>query len=163
MRTRLWTEVKQAKFNSIYINLYEKRQRNLLKWYNVIILLFSTSGILGWNIWDPYSVIICTIISIMSLIKLLQSQFLMSETQLSKFDSISGFYTNYYNRLERLWYDYESSIINEEQMKVKFYELVDSESSINKPVNELIRNKPKAIFKNAVEETNNWFKNVFNT
>ena len=69
---------------------------------------------MGWKIWENLPLFACVVIAIISLMRLLQPQLIMSEKQLKDLDDIHKFYTVYHNKVERLWYDFESNRISEE-------------------------------------------------
>ena len=162
MRTRLWGELTQSRFNLNYILYYALFQKKIVRCFNILLLVFSGGGLMGWEFWDYAPKIACYIIACMSLLRLLQPHLFLSDIQLAKFDSINEFYTKYYNSLEKLWFEYESNEINEMQMKNSFYEIVGEEKSINKTVNDLIKNQPRFIYKKAKEDTDLWFSKNFN-
>ena len=87
----------------------------------------------------------------------------MGEKQIMSLDDIHKFYFDYYNRLEKLWFDFESSRIDEAIAAEKFYELKNSEGGINSTVNEIIRSQPKEIVAKAKMHTESYLKIVFKT
>lgn len=163
MRDRIWRELTQAKFNSEFATLYAERQRRNLRYFNILILVFSTGGIMGWSIWKELPLLSCGLISIISLLRLTQPHIIMTDKQISNLDNISRFYFNYYNKLERLWYDMEHNANNNETTKVLFFEIKHLEDEINQVINETIRSKPKSLQNEAKINSDNYFKLTFNT
>lgn len=163
MRNRIWTEITQSKHNIEFTSLYTDRQRLLLRIFNLGVLAFSSSGIMGWGIWDKLPLIACVIIALISLLRLLQPHFIMNEKQLKNLDDIHRFYTDYYNRVEKLWYDFEADRVTEEQATKDFFKLKKLETNINPIIAETIRDKPKSITKKAKQYSDDYFKQVFNT
>ncbi|WP_271407442.1 hypothetical protein [Tenacibaculum soleae] len=127
------------------------------------ILAFSSAGIMGWKIWENLPLIACFIIAGISLLRLLQPHLIMNEKQLKNLDDIHRFYADYYNRIEKLWYDLESNRITEEQATNAFFKLKKLETDINPIIAETIRSKPKGIVKKCKKNTDEYFKQVFNT
>ncbi len=163
MRNRIWTELTQSKHNIEFTSTYSDRQRFILRIFNMGILAFSSAGIMGWKIWENLPLIACFIIAGISLLRLLQPHLIMNEKQLKNLDDIHRFYADYYNRIEKLWYDLESNRITEEQATNAFFKLKKLETDINPIIAETIRSKPKGIVKKCKKNTDEYFKQVFNT
>lgn len=163
MRDRIWNELTQAKFNSEFATLYAEKQRVYLRRFNVLVLVFSGSGVMGWTFWKDFPLLSCVIIAGISLLRLLQPHLIMNDKQISNLDNISRFYFNYYNKLERLWYDLEHCTIDNELAKALFFEIKHSEDEINQTIKETIKSKPQKLVKESKENSDNYFKLVFNT
>lgn len=163
MRDRIWTELTQSKHNIEFTTLYSDRQRFILRVFNMGILAFSSAGIMGWKIWDDIPLIACIIITLISLIRLLQPHLVMNEKQIKNLDDIHKFYVGYYNKLEKLWFDSESNRINEIQATKSFFRIKKTETDINLIIAETIRRKPKTILKKAKKNTDCYFNQVFNS
>jgi hypothetical protein len=163
MRDRIWTELTQAKHSLEFTYLYADRQRKYLRYFNVLILVFSTGGVMGWRIWDNAPALSCLIIATISLIRLLQPQLIMTEKQISNLDTISKFYTLYYNKLERLWFDTEDDSLNQSSAKDEFFKILQTESEVSALINETIRTKPKSLISKAKLHSDQYFKLSFNT
>ena len=89
---------------------------------------------------------------------------MFSKKDFESFELIKfGFYFNYYNKLERLWYDLEHNTLDNETCKNYFFDIKQSEDEINQIVNETIRSKPKKIVDKAKTNSDNYFKLTFNT
>jgi hypothetical protein len=163
MRNRIWAELTQSKHNIEFTSSYSDRQRFILRIFNMGILAFSSAGIMGWKIWENLPLIACIVIAGISLLRLLQPHLIMNEKQLKNLDDIHRFYADYYNRIEKLWYDFDSNRITEEQATNAFFKLKKLETDINPIIAETIRSKPKGIVKKCKKNTDEYFKQVFNT
>ncbi len=163
MRDRIWTEITQAKFNIEFAGLYADSQRSILRYFNIFVLVFSTGGVMGWAFWANFPLIACILIGVVSLLRHIQPQLIMSDKQIINLETISTFYFNYYNNLEKLWYDNEDELIDSKTLKTEFFKIKNSESEINSLVNETIRTKPKKLIKKAKEHSDQYFKLSFNT
>lgn len=163
MRNRIWTELTQSKHNIEFTSSYSDRQRFILRIFNIGILAFSSAGIMGWKIWENLPLIACVVIAGISLLRLLQPHLIMNEKQLKNLDDIHRFYADYYNRIEKLWYDFESNRITEEKATKTFFKLKKLETNINPIIAETIRSKPKGIVNKCKKNTDEYFKQVFNT
>ena len=160
MRNRLWTELTQAKHNEEFASLYAERQRRAIRYFNIGVLVFSGSGIMGWPFWEALPLISCIIIAIISLLRLIQPHIIMDEKNISNLDKIHVFYVHYYNQIEALWFDYEKSK-NVKAITSRFFEIKNTENEINQTINETIRSKPKSIIKRAKKYSDQYFYNVF--
>lgn len=162
MRNRIWTELTQSKHNIEFSTLYSGRQRLILRIFNMGILTFSSAGIMGWKIWENTPLIACVIIALISLLRLLQPHLIMNEKQLKNLDDIHRFYADYYNQIEKLWFDFESDRLTEEQVTKAFFKLKKLETDINPIISDTIRSKPKKIVKLAKSHSDQYFNQVFN-
>ena len=162
MRNRIWAELTQSKHNIEFTSTYSDRQRFVLRIFNMGILAFSSAGIMGWKIWENLPLIACIVIAGISLLKLFQPHLIMNEKQLKNLDDIHRFYADYHNRIEKLWYDFDSNRITEEQATNAFFKLKKLETNINPIIAETIRSKPKGIVKKCKKNSDEYFKQVFN-
>jgi hypothetical protein len=163
MRERIWMELTQAKHNEEFSGLYANRQRQILRYFNISILVFSTSGVMGWGVWDSLPLVACIIIAAISLLRLIQPQIVLSDKQFISLGTIQKFYTDYYDRLEKLWYDYEDGRLPEHQAAERFFEIKNTETGILELIGETIRTKPNGLVKKAKENSDAYFKEVFNS
>lgn len=163
MRERIWYELTQVKHNNLYCVYLLSYQRQVLNIFNIIILVFSTGGIMGWAIWKEFPLASCIIIATISLLRLLQPHLIPSDKQIDKLDQVADFYFDYYNKLEPLWMDYYYSRISDTEAQAKFYKIKSSEKSINKTVTEIIKRTNKKVLKKTDIETRAYLKNNFNT
>ena len=163
MRNRIWTELTQAKHNIEFATLYSDQQRLILRIFNIGVLAFSSAGIMGWKVWQHIPLVACVIIAIISLLRLLQPHIIMNEKQLKNLDDIHRFYADYFNKIEKLWFDFETGRLTENQAIKLFFELKEREIEINPIIAETIRNKPKRIVNKSKLYSDQYFKQVFNT
>lgn len=163
MRDRIWTELTQAKHNDEFNGLYSDRQRTWLRYFNIGVLIFSAGGVMGWTVWDGLPLAACVIIAAVSLLRLIQPHIIMTDKQISNLDTIQKFYADYYNKLERLWFDFEADRINDQQAADLFFDIRATENEIMQLVNDTIRTKPKSLVAKAKINSDEFFKRVFNT
>lgn len=163
MRNRLWNELTQSRHNLEFVTLYCERQRKVVKYFNILILVFSSTGIMGWKFWDNLPLISCIIISGISLLKLLQPHLIGGMKQINDIDEIQRFYTTYFNKIEELWFSHESEEFDERKCKKTFYRLKEQETEYNKMISQNIRSKPKNLIRKAKIYSDNYFSEVFNS
>lgn len=162
MRERLWYELGQVKHNHFYCVFLLARQRRVLNYFNMIILAFSSAGIMGWSIWKEIPLFACIIVTTISLLKLLSPHFVPSDKQIDKLDRVADFYFDYFNKLEQIWLNHYNYRLTDEQTQSEFYALKDTEREISKTVNEIIKSTNKKILKRADLETRNYLQRTFN-
>lgn len=162
IRNRLWTELLQARFNAYYADLYATKQRRLFKRVNLIILMLSTSGIIGWKIWEPYPAIVSILIAVISLIQMLGSNILPTNDKLDSMNKVICFYNGYFNQLEDLWYKYNRYSIDTTTMQELFYKIKDSERDISPIVDIIIGNKrDNKVYKETEKITHDYITKHF--
>lgn len=162
MRNRIWAELTQAKFNIEFTTLYLENQRKKLRYFNIAILIFSSGGIMGWKFWNDLPLVVCVIIAAISLLRLLQPHIIMGDKQIANLDTIQKFYTEYYNKLEKLWFDNEKTSLPDQEVSDIFFTIRNTENEINVTINETLRTKPKSLVRKAKSYSDLYFKNVFN-
>lgn len=162
IRNRIWAELTQSKHSIHFISLYSDRQRLVLRIFNIGILIFSSAGVMGWKIWSGIPLIACVIISAVSLIRLVQPHLIMDDKQLKNLDVIHRFYADYYNKIEQLWFNFDSDKMDENQALEEFFKLKELETDINPVIAETIRSKPKRIIKKCKKYTDEYFQQIFN-
>lgn len=162
MRDRIWTEIKQAKKNHFYCIFLVAHKRRWLHIFNIMMLIFSGAGVMGWKFWESLPIVACAIIAIIQLLRLIQTHIVPSEKEIEKLNYIIDFYFKYYNKLEKLWMDSEFERINELEAQEKFYELKNSEKAINKSINEVVKWVNHSISKKSETETIKYIKSIFN-
>ncbi|MCY0967893.1 hypothetical protein [Chryseobacterium wangxinyae] len=162
MRERIWFEMVDAKLKSIYCGLYLAKQRTINKWFNIIIVVFSTSGVLGWSFWKDLPFATSIIIMIMSIVKLLGTELIPNDNTFKKIEKSIDLYCDYYNKLENLWYEFDNDKIDNDKAQRKFYLIVAGEKDISKIINEVIKTKNSSFQDKAEIECNKYFDNIFN-
>lgn len=161
LRNRIWSELTQSKHNTEFASMYSDIQRARIRIFNIVVLVFSTGGVMGWKLWDSIPTISCVVIAVISLARLVQPQIVMDNKMLKNLDDINRFYVDYFNQLEKLWFDFESEKLSEDEAQNQFYILKRLESDINPIVSETIRSKPKRIVKVCKKNSDEYFKQVF--
>lgn len=162
MRERVWYELAQAKHNHLYCMFILAYRRKVLNIFNIVILGFSSAGIMGWAFWKDFPLIACIIVSSISLLKLISPHIIPSDKQIDKLDETTDFYFDYFNRLECLWFDFNSKKIDENQLQTQFYKIKNTEKKVNKSVNEIIKSHNQKLIKKAEIESNNYLTRTFN-
>lgn len=161
LRNRIWSELTQSKHNIEFASIYCDIQRKRIRIFNLVVLIFSSGGVMGWKLWDNLPTIACVIIAAISLIRLAQPQIIMDNKMLKNLDDIHRFYVDYFNQLEALWFNFESEKLKDDEAQTEFYRLKQLESDINPMVAETIRSKPKRIVRICKKHSDEYFNQVF--
>jgi predicted metallo-beta-lactamase superfamily hydrolase len=126
------------------------------------ILAFSSAGVMGWAIWKDVPLVSCVLVAGISLLRLLSPHLIPSEKQIDKLDQVIDFYCDYYNKMEQLWLNHYNERLTDQEAQKAFYKLKDTERTINKTVNEIVKSTNKKIFAKTETECINYFKRTFN-
>lgn len=163
MRERIWYEMTQSLFNVSYISKLIVRQRKMVMIMNFIIILFSTSGVMGFGVWKYYPVVACVIVSSVSVLKIALPAFLGDAMFLQKMDQVYNFYKDYANQLEKLWFDVMDGCVSEEECKILFFKIKENETGINSKTSEVLEKQffLKRIERKAEEETKEFLHNIY--
>lgn len=86
MRERIWAEMVDSKYKIIYIGLHLSKQRTLNKNFNIFILLFSTSGVLGSPLLKELPLITSLVVMIMSIVKLIGNEYIPNDNTFKKIE-----------------------------------------------------------------------------
>lgn len=161
MRERIWYELCQAKHNTVYVTGLLVKSRKNSKLVSIFLLVFSGTGVLGWKIWETLPFVSCILVAFISLMQMVLPNLVPGEKQIEKLDSISDFYSNYLNSLERLWLDYEDGEVTETQAKDVFFEIKGSQNKINSSVNEVTSFDDKSLIKKAAREATSYLNKIY--
>lgn len=157
-RNRIWEELKQAKANIICLQKYTDKSRAYNRYYNSFIAITASAGALGAIISTYIPIGTSILVGVASIIKSIMPNFLQTEPDLSELDIISDFYVRYMNSLEKLWYDFDHDITDEDETMDRFFKLkateCDKESIMNRGVHNISRKFQDEINKEAEEYIN---------
>jgi len=164
VRTRIWNEITKSKHDVEYIMVYSRFQSNLSKWMNILILVFSSSGILGWQIWEKpeMAAIACGLTAGVTLIKMISPFFILSDKETKKLDKYYIQLVNHFDRLEKFWYQSEESSDNQTKLTDDFYKLVNEGNTIHDRFNDINIMHLSSLVKKADFNSREYFKNIFN-
>ena len=162
-RNRIWEEMKQAKANILCLQKYTDKKRGRLRYYNMSIALLASGGALGSviNMWIP--TVTSFIVAFGSIIKSVMPNFLQTEPELLELDGLSDFYSEYLNHLEKIWYDSDNDIIDEQKAMSQFFELKESECDKASILNRGVTNISKKMQNRINEEAGEYINRVYFT
>lgn len=82
MTSKIWYEMTNIKYGEIYLTKYLGLQRTLKKIFQVLTLLVSMSGILGWKYFEDYVWIAFILIATVQLLLLIENQLISSDKEI---------------------------------------------------------------------------------
>ena len=123
MINKIWYELVDIKYGEIYLTKYLSFHRRLKKTFNIITLLISVSGILGWKYFENYAWIAFILIAIMQLFTLIENEIIRSDKEIEEISNLRMCYTKYFNKLEKLWSDIKLGKITTEEALECFFTL----------------------------------------
>jgi len=127
MNDKIWFEMVDMKYGETYLTFYLGLQRTLKKTFNILTLILSVSGILGWKYFENYVWIAFILIAIMQLFVLIENEIIRSDKEIEDIASLRMMYTRYFNKLERLWTEFQYNKINEDESLEKFFQLKETD------------------------------------
>ncbi|MGF7214747.1 multidrug efflux pump subunit AcrB [Spirosoma lacussanchae] len=127
---KLWYEMLDAKMREFYCTAYLKRHRNIKRLYKVATLVFSTSGILGWAFLkdSTFGIVTSSIISVISLLQLIEGQIFHSDDQLDSVCQLTLCYETHFRRIEQLFNQLNAWEIEDAQASKTYYQLCETYS-----------------------------------
>ncbi|MBK6265248.1 hypothetical protein JKA74_09370 [Marivirga sp. S37H4] len=127
MTNKIWYEMTNIKYGEIYLTKYLGLQRTLKKVFQILTLIVSLSGILGWKYFEDYVWIAFILIAIVQLLLLIENQIIRSDKEIEEISNLRMMYTRYFNKLERLWTKYHYDQIKDNKAMDKYFELRQSD------------------------------------
>ncbi len=157
MINKIWYEMVDMKYGETYLTMYLGLQRTLKKVFNILTLLLSVSGILGWKYFENYVWIAFILIAIMQLFMLVENEIIRSDKEIEDIASLRMMYTRYFNKLERLWTEFEYKKIDEEKSLEIFFQYKETDwEKIEELDTKLNIKEYKRLMNKADVRTNNY-------
>jgi hypothetical protein len=156
-RNRIWEELKQAKTNIICLQRYTDRGRRRLRWFNMAVIIIPMFGSLAGGILNSILIAItgASLTALVAAIKAILPNLIQSDQELSELDRLMDFYSKYMNKLEQIWYQYNTKIITEPEMiKLLFAakeEETDKYSLLNKGIRSISKSEQEKINNISIE------------
>lgn len=136
--TKIWYDLVHTKYGDEYLILYLARQRSNRKWFKIITIVFSASGIFTtFQSAQIPTIISFVVIGIIQLMSSIENFIIHSEDDL---DNISKLRILYYEKLielEKLWNSIKTNEISDEDATKQFFELRKSSKDIEELDNKI--------------------------
>lgn len=163
MTNKIWYEMLNIKYGEIYLTKYLGLQRTLKKSFQILTLIISVSGILGWKYFEDYAWIAFILIMVMQLLLLIENQLIRSDEEIENISNLRMMYTRYFIKLEKLWTDFYYDRIDESSSVDKYFELKESEwEKIEQIDSKLNIKRYKRIMNTSEQETNDYINTYHN-
>mgnify|MGYP006924544350 CR=1 FL=1 len=111
------------KYGEIYLTKYLGFQRTLKKGFQILTLLVSLSGVLGWKYFEDYVWIAFILIAVVQLLLLIENQIIRSDKEIEEISNLRMMYTRYFNKLEILWTKHHYDQIKDKKAMEQYFEL----------------------------------------
>lgn len=163
MTNKIWYEMVNMKYGEKYLTFYLGLQRTLKKGFQIMTLIISASGILGWKYFEDFAWIAFILIMVMQLTLLIENQLIRSDKEIEDISNLRMMYTRYFNKLEKLWTEFHSDNINASLAIERYFDLrVSDWEKIEELDCKLNIKKYKRLMAEAEKETNNYLNKYHN-
>ncbi len=145
IQTKIWYDLVHTKFGDEYLVLYLGRQRTIRKWFKILTILFSASGIFSaFQSAKIPTIISCIAIGLVQVTTSIENFIIHSEDDLDSLSKLRLLYYDRTNKLEELWNSLQISKISNEEATTEFFNLRKSAKEIEELDNKLnVRNFKK--------------------
>ncbi|MBU2922318.1 hypothetical protein KO504_13275 [Winogradskyella psychrotolerans] len=126
MTNKVWYELTNIKYGEIYLTKYLGLQRTLKKTFQILTLLVSLSGILGWKYFESYVWVAFILIALVQLLLLVENQIIRSDKEIDEISNLRMMYTKYFNKLEVLWTKHQYDQLKKKKVMQEYFDLRQS-------------------------------------
>lgn len=149
------------KYGEIYLTKYLGLQRTFKKVFNVMTLVLSVSGILGWKFFENYAWIAFILIAIMQLFILIENQLICSDKEIDEIAELKMAYSKYFNKLERLWTESFYERVDDNEALDKYFELKETYGYLIESIDAKLNIKSYKRIKNQAHQETMDYKSKF--
>ena len=149
------------KYGEIYLSKYIGFQRTLKKFFKIMTLLVSLSGILSWKYFENYVWVAFVLIAVVQLFLLVENQIIRSDKEIEEISELKMLYTKYFNKLEILWDKHQSEQINSKKAMKQYFELRQNDWEIIGELDCKLNIKHYKRMKNYTETETNHYLNKY--
>lgn len=159
---KIWYDLVHTKNGDEYLIMYLGRQRNFRKWFKILTIIFSASGIFSaFKSAQIPTIISFTVIGIVQLITSIENFIIHSESDLDKLSKLRMLYYNRVLKLEELWDSFYREKISDEDATNQFFELRKSANEIEELDNLLNVRTIKKLKNLAKVKTTNYLNTYY--
>ncbi len=160
MQDRIWNNIANIKFKSIYTGKVSRRAYHVGNAYSFILAFASASSVAAWAIWETFPVIWASIVTVSQVLHIAKPYIPFVKND-REFIEMSLLYESLYLSYEKMWFDYRKSDHNEEEIEKYFYILRKKEHEITKKFKHIVCPILKGLIKESDEETNSFLETNF--
>lgn len=160
---KIWYDFVNTKYGDEYLVLYLSRQRTIRKWFKILTIIFSASGI--WSSLESAkipTIISCLFIALVQLATSIENFIIHSEDDLDQLGKLRLLYFDRCNKLEELWHSLADQKITEENATCEFFNLRKSAKEIEELDNKLNVRHFKKLKLTAEYNTNKFINTYYN-
>lgn len=159
---KIWYDLVHTKFGDEYLVIYLGRQKMYRKWFKILTILFSATGIFSaFQSAKIPTIISCAIIGLVQLATSIENFIIHSEDDLDNLSKLRILYYERVNKLEELWDSLKNNKISIEQATQDFFELRKSSKEIEELDNKLNVRTFKSLKKIANVNTENYLNTYY--
>ena len=131
VRTKIWNDLLDSKKGDIYLVSYISNQRKWRKWFKIITILFSASGIFtAFKNLEIPTAISFIVIGTIQLMQSIENFLISSDKDLDEIKKLRLLYYERTIELEKLWIDFEENHIDELKAKGRLFKIMDGSKKI---------------------------------
>jgi hypothetical protein len=162
IETKIWYDLVHTKFGDEYLCLYLARQRSIRKWFKILTILFSASGIFSaFQSAKVPTIISCVAIGLVQLATSIENFIIHSEDDLDQLSKLRLLYFERTIKLEELWHSFMTNKISSEEATNEFFSLRKSAKVIEELDNKLNVRTFKKLKNIANTNTNNYLNTYY--
>lgn len=162
IETKIWYDLVHTKHGDEYLILYLARQRSCRKWFKIITIIFSASGIFStFQSAKIPTVISFVVIGVIQLMTSIENFIIHSEDDLDHISKLRLLYYDKLNDLEKLWHSFKTNKISIEDATEEFFELRKSSKEIEELDNKINVRTYKKLKNKSNIITNNYLKTYY--
>lgn len=143
VRNKIWEELRQAKANIICIQRYTDRNRKWSRYFGALIIILASAGTIGGLFKQWVAVAASALVAISTILKSLMPNFIQSEQELTELDRLMDYYSRYFIKVEKIWYELYESNITEKEAIDQMFEIKNDEADKLSTMNKLVRHLSK--------------------
>jgi hypothetical protein len=161
MYEKIWHEFIDKRYGDEYLCRYVARQIEIRKWFKIVTILLSATGI--WTAIKSFTIptiISLSVIAIVQLATLVENFVIHSEKQIEDLGNLRLLYYEQWNRLEKFFITYGN--YSEKEAADKFFELRDVAKNMEDLDNKLNIKKIKRLASKAELSNRDYLKTHYN-
>ena len=163
IKNKIWYDLVHTKFGDEYLCLYLGRQRTIRKWFKILTIIFSASGIFSaFKSAQIPTVISCLFIGLVQIFTSIENFIIHSEEDLDKLSKLRLLYYDRTNKIEELFNSLVTNKISVEESTNEFFNLRKSAKEIEELDNKLNVRTFKKLEIKANTSTNNYLNTYYN-
>ena len=160
MRDRVWNNLADTLFKSIYLNKVSNQAYHWGNAYSIFLALATASSVAAWAVWEKFPVLWATIVAISQILHIIKPYFYFIKND-KEFIEMSLMFEGVYLSYEKLWYDLQKNGLDMDEAEKIFYENRQKELNISKSYKHVVCPTINSLMTKADTETNNFLQTHF--